>query len=135
MATYETDIESALNQQLNAMVGLPDVAWPNYEYEPEHGTSWLRPTLLPANTVANTTTSDRHTGIYQVDVFTEAGKGSSAGKALVDLVADQFKPGTQLTYNGTVVEVLTVGAVGARTEGAWYHIPVEVRYISQTPNR
>jgi hypothetical protein len=135
MATHETDISKALDTRLSIMAGLPAVAWENTEYEPVHGTTWLRPTLLPALTRAGTTTTDRHEGIYQISVFVKPGTGKAVINALVDAIADHFKPTTELTSGSVTVRCISVSALGARREDAWYHIPVEVRYNAMTPNR
>ena len=135
MATYETDIRKALDTRLSVMAGLPAVAWPNTDYEPVYGTSWLRPTLLQVPTVGGTTTTDFHQGIYQIDVFVQVGTGAAAAEALVDAICDHFKPVTELTSNGVTVRCVTVSALGARSEDAWYHVPIEIRYHAFTNNR
>jgi len=139
MSTSFLDVGAALDQQLNAMAGLPSVAWDNLEYVPAIGASYLRPTLIPGDTLPETLGSggeDLNIGIYQIDIFTEAGEGKNAGIVLADLIADQFKHGTQITYNGVTVEIKSVSVkVSINNKDGWYQMPVEITYYSFTARR
>ena len=139
MSSSFLDVSAALDQQLNAMAGLPDVAWDNFEYEPALGVSYLRPTLIPGDTLPDTIGAngeDLSIGIYQIDIFTEAGEGKNAGMVLADLIGDQFKHGTQMTYNGSTVEVKTVSQKQAvNNADGWYQAIVEIVYFSFTARR
>ena len=98
-----TDISAALDQQLFTMAGLPPVAWENDDFEPTLNTLYLRPTLI-AGDVNQATLGDNgldmNVGIYQVDVFAQSGEGKFSSLEMADLIADHFKRGTDLTYNG-----------------------------------
>ena len=139
MSSSFLDVSAALDQQLNAMAGLPAVAWSNAEYTPALGTTYLRPTLIPGNTLPETIGSageDLNIGIYQVDVFTEAGELKNAGIVMADLIADQFKHGTQITYNGVTVEIKSVSVkVSTNSTEGWYKTIVEIVYYSFTARR
>lgn len=138
MSTAFFDIQAALNDRLNTMTSLPSTAWPNDGYAPTIGTLWLRPTVLPADTAAATlgsTGTDEQIGVYQIDVFAPAGVGDGASRAMTDLIADRFKPVTELTYNGRMVRCISVSIGAARTEENWYHVPVRVSYLSFTAKR
>jgi hypothetical protein len=133
-----TNISAALDKHLSEMAGLPDVAWENKDYEPTQGTSYLRPTILPAETFQaslGTNGQDEHTGIYQVDVMVEAGKGKKAGYALADLVADQFARGTDLVYSGVTVTIRQTSRQTGATDNGWFVVPVEIDYQSFTQPR
>lgn len=120
------------------MASLPAVAWQNTDYQPVIGTSFLRPTLLPSETVGSSigaTGTDNNSGIYQIDVFTEASRGRGASNILEDLIADHFKANTDLTYNGVIVNIVSASILTARNEESWYHVPVEIRYLSFTTKR
>lgn len=133
------DISAALDSNLNSMTGLPPVAWENRKYTPVMGTLYLRPTLLSGDTVQSTlgdSGTDMNVGIYQVDVFAEAGKGKNAALVMADKVADQFKRGTDLAYNSRKVRVRNVSRrVGVNNTEGWYQVIVEVSYISFTEAR
>jgi len=127
LSTAISDIFNAFTARLNTMSGLPAVAWENTVYVPTKGTPFIRPTLLPADTAGATMTTDKYSGIFQIDVYEPAGAGWSAMVALLDAIADHFKPVTELTVNTTTVRCLTVSD--------WYHGIVEIRYLSTTTKR
>lgn len=132
------NISAALDTQLNAMASVPPVAWENRPYKPVDGTLYLRPTLLAGDTVGATlsaTGTDEHVGVYQIDVIGDAGKGKGEVVTMADLVADQFKPVTELTYSGTTVRCVRVSRGAARTEGSRYIISVDVQYLCYTVKR
>lgn len=132
------DISAALDGQLNTMVGLPPVAWENVTYEPVMGTLYLRPTNIPGDTTQATmgdSGQDFTIGIYQVDVFAPSGGGKNSAVVMADLVADQFKRGSDLTYNTRVVTVTSARRGVASQEDGWYMLPVEIVYKSFTTAR
>jgi len=137
--SFFLDISAALDIRLNAMSGLPAVAWENKKFTPAVGTIYIRPTLLTGDSIPQTVGStgrDLNIGIYQIDVFGEAGQGKNEVITMADTIADHFKHGTQMTYNGSTVEVKTVSQRQAvnNTDG-WYQAIVEITYFSFTARR
>lgn len=132
MATHFLDISAALSGRLNTLSGSPPVAWMNREYDPTPGTLFLRETLLPGRTTQaelGATGRDNTVGVYQVDVFAPVDKGKNAALVQADSIADHFSRGTTLTYNSISVR-LTETSIGASTliDGAWWMVPVDIRY-------
>ena len=136
--TVFADISIALDTRLAGMTSLPAVAWENKTYIPVTGTLYLRPTTLFGDAVQATLGSsgiDENTGIYQVDVFAPADKGKSAGLIMSDNVATRFARGTNLTYNGRTVRIVSARRRPATIADGWYQIPVEIVYKSFTTPR
>ena len=133
------DISAALDAHLNTMVGLPPVAWENRSYTPVVGTLYVRPTNLQGVTVASSQSAskgqDVTIGVYQIDVFAEAGEGKNDAVTMADTIADQFKMDTELTYNSRLVRVASVSRGTANTADGWYQIPVEVVYNAYSARR
>jgi len=133
------DITAALDARLNTMASLPPVAWENTVYEPTLNTLYLRPTHLPADTVAGTigdaASTDLSTGIYQVDVFSPAGDGKNEAYVMADLIADHLKRDTDLTYNSRTIRIKNVSLSPANQDNGWYQIPVNIEYYSFTTAR
>lgn len=132
------DIQAALDSRLNDLQDLPDVAWENINYEPVPGTTFIRPTNLQGFTEQLTlgdNGQDQTDGIYQIDIFTDANTGKAAGLRLVDIIADQFKRGTDLTYNSTTVRVQNVSRGTALNSDGWYQVPVLINYYAITAAR
>jgi hypothetical protein len=139
VTTIFKDLSAALEARLATLSGLPAVAWPNLNYVPTLGTLFIRPTILPAETVGATmgtsTGTDSQSGIYQIDIFAPSGVGRSATTTLADAIADHFSPLTELTYNSQIVTIISVSQGVAYVEDAWYHTPIEIKYLSYTTAR
>jgi len=135
MSTHFLDLSAALDARLDAMVGKPPIAWENKKYEPVNGTLYIRPTNLQGETVAMTE-RDKTVGIYQVDIFSPSGAGKNEALVMSDLIADQFKPGTLMTYNSKTVEAQKASrAVISNDDNGWVHIMIEIEYYSYTARR
>lgn len=140
MSSAFLDISAALDVNLNtlATANSIDVAWENEGYTPVTGIAYLRATLLPADTAGvgmADNSSDEHLGIYQVDVFTPTDDGKGQAVNLADDIADQFKRGTELTYNGVTVRIKTVSRSSGSRDGSWFIVPVSIQYYSFTTSR
>lgn len=134
MSTFFNDMQAALDNQLNTMDETP-VAWPNVPYEPSAGTTYVRPTFLPATTVQaslGASGKDETNAVYQVDVVYPRGAGRTT---LPDTIADHFKRGTVLTYNGTSLRVRSVSIGPAILDGAWVFVPVSIDVQTYTGAR
>lgn len=135
MATTFNDIQSALDNRLNSLSGGYDVAWPNISYEPTGEATFLSPNFIPDDTTQvglGASGKDETNGIYQIDVIYPAGSGRSA---IPDSIADHFKRGTVMSYNGVNVRVRSVSIAQAITEGAYHFVPVSVNFQTYTDAR
>lgn len=124
-----TNIEAALNTRLATLSGSPPVQWPNTRYQPVENTAFIRPTLLPAQTVLETLDgSEIHKGIYQVDVFVPLEKGVSAIDTLLDSIASLYRSNKIMTATNTIwVQGISRGP--ANREESWYTSYIEVNYL------
>lgn len=132
------DTSRALDNHLNTMVGKPPIAWENTPYDPTKGTLYIRPTNIPGDVSQVTlgeSGEDRFIGIYQIDVFGEAGKGRKVVEQMADTIASHFKRGTDLTYNAHSLTVTAVQRRAGQQSEGWYQIPVEIVYRSTTAAR
>jgi len=133
------DISAALDGHLNTMTSAPPVAWANIDYTPTVGTLYVRPSLLPADTIQATlgdSGTDMNQGIYQIDVFAPANKGKNEAMVMADLIANRFKRGTDLAYNGRNIRVKSVSqAVATVNPDGYFQVPVKIIYISFTEAR
>lgn len=135
MSTFFNDMQAALDARLETLTGSYDIAWPNVPYEPVSGTTYLRPTFLPAETIQASmgdSGKDLTVGLYQVDVFSDAGSGRSS---IPDAIANHFKRGTNLTYNGITLRVQSVSILPAVIDGSWQQTPVSISFYIFTDAR
>jgi hypothetical protein len=124
------NIQIALDSRLNTLTGLPDVAWSNTNYKPSKGTTWLRPTLLPAaSTSATFAGKDRHQGIYQVDIFVSKDNGLKPMYDLADAIRSHFHKQT-LTESDDKVYIDVVSLANYDRVESWFMGSVEINYFS-----
>ena len=138
MSTVFSDISAALDVRLNTLSGSSPIAWENIAYKPVKNTLYLRPTHLPAPTVQSglgTAGIDEYLGIYQIDVFAMAGEGRGKAEAKVDLIADHFKRGTDLLYNGVYVRLGNVSRNSGLIDEDRFVISVTINYMAHVAPR
>jgi hypothetical protein len=138
MTTTFTDIASSLDARLNTLAGSAPIAWPNTVFKPTKGTLYLRANNLPAATEQaglGTSGIDAHIGIYQVDVFAPLGKGRGTAEAKADAIANHFKRGTDLSYNGVAVRLGNVSRNAGITEDDRFVISVSINYMAHVAPR
>lgn len=124
------NIQNALNTQLNTVVGLPTVAWPNVKYTPAQGTSYVRPTLLPARGELFTLNNEHmHKGIYQIDIFTQLKKGTAPLWLIADSIRDNFNAVKSVTSSSDVIHIQEINFSEARQVEGFWNCYVEINYI------
>jgi hypothetical protein len=130
MANVFYNIQKALDQRLNSLSGLPDVAWMNVEYEPTRGTEYLRPTLLPAeSTKEEFGGKDRHIGIYQIDIFEPLDNGPKDALEMADDIREHFDDQI-LTESSQKIYIENISLLPPQRVESWYVLSVEINYLS-----
>lgn len=115
---------NTLNGHLATLTSLPDVAWPNAEYTPKAGTTYLEPTLLPANANLETLAGSQESGgVYQVSIRVELLKGSGPALTLADRIAKHFRVNS---LSGVRIGAITVGP--PLREDSFYFVPLSIEY-------
>lgn len=134
------DISVALNQRLQAYATANNrqVAYENIGFTPTTGTLFLRPTVLPVDTLQaglGSNGQEFHDGIFQVDVFAPVDVSKAIALSEADAVADYFARGLVLTYNGVKVRIGSARIGSGNREASWYQIPISINYHSFTQAR
>jgi hypothetical protein len=125
------NIELALQQALESVPFLVDIAWPNVKYEPTLNNPFVRPTLLPSKSEAYTLNDgNKHHGIYQVDIYVPNNKGIKTMYSIADDIKDYFTDNKRLTSDDTTVFITAVGIGKSERQDAWYTTYVEIQYLS-----
>ena len=76
---------------------------------------------------------DETNGVYQVEVIIPLGSGRPQ---LVDTIADLFRRGTVLTYNGVNVRIRSVSVgLALALDQTWYSVPVSANFFTYTEAR
>lgn len=125
-----SNIQIALDSELNSLVDLPDVAWPNTDYRPVKNTIWIRPTLLPAESASQTFAGkDLHRGIYQIDIFVPKDNGPKQMFGLADAIREHFHKKT-LVQDSDTIYIDVVSLANYDRVQSWFMGSVEVNYFS-----
>lgn len=127
------EAQAALDARLGTLASSPPVAWENVSYEPQEGTTYIRPSNLPAGHAAigmANTDGIRGTGIYQVDVFTPRNQGPGEGLTVAGNIAALFSRGLKLTSGDTQVTVGVPTQDPAEPSGAWFRVAVLIPYTT-----
>lgn len=124
-----TDIQAALDTQLNAASLGIDIAYENVSYTPTTGTSWARATTLYSNTEMLTLDRiDLVKGIYQVDIFVEQEKGPAALNTLLDTLQASFKAQRKLTAGTHTIYIDEINRLPATQDSPFYMGSLEVAF-------
>lgn len=128
-------IEKRLLDWAKAQVPVVDVAFENLVYTPTTGKAYLAGFLLPAQT-QNPSQGGKHrhyTGVYQVSIYTPAGKGSTAASALTNAIEALFACPTTMTQTGINVHIdKTPSAAQGKPDGnGFWMVPVSITYRAE----
>lgn len=124
------NIQNALNLRLSVVPGVPVIYYPNVENTPAQGTDFVRPTLLPANSILYTLNNENmHQGIYQIDIFTSIKKGTAPLWNIADSIRDNFKLIHSLTSGGDTIHVQSISFSQAQRVESYWTCYVQVNYI------
>lgn len=132
--TILQDIAGALHSALNGLALGYDIAWPGAEYDPQPGTAFLAPTVMPASTDAislGAAGTDRYQGIYQVSVYTPLKDGEGKAAEIASQVAAGFRKAL-FTLGAASVRCGVPHAAAAQIGPSWIHLPVSIPYYLTT---
>lgn len=131
MSSVFFDIEVAIQSKLDSIVGHPKIQYENdVEYKPALNTEYWRVTHFPTgSTLVTTGAMQKHTGFFQVDIFTPANKGIAALKVGMDLVYTEFNTTAIIYENNARVDIMGVGpSKRAQRDGAWFTGSIDIYY-------
>jgi len=125
-------IRIALETKLAALSGVWPTAYENSRFVPTTGTNWQRATLLPSpiQDFAGTTTTRKYTGLFLINVFTEANKGVKAAEDYALSLLEHFPKGLILTQDSVTVRIEGPYVGVANSDEKWYNIPVWVPWFT-----
>jgi hypothetical protein len=139
----EVAIEGALLTRLRALTLSPavTVSLPNVPFTPPtpvtQTSAWLRATFLPAPSMAMGVQYDaanRHSGIFQVDVFYGQGGGELAPARIASTIIQWFPRGSRYSQDSATVEIGIGNNIPRRgqmlKDDPWVMIPVSIPYVA-----
>jgi hypothetical protein len=128
--TLFTDISAALNSRLATLASPPPIDWPNTDYIPIEGITFIRPRLLPSSgalfTIAG---SYLNAGIYQISIFCPINTGTQNCTNLLNQLQQLYSVNKTLVSNNTTVYIQDIIEGKSQRENAWYSGYIEIHYI------
>lgn len=103
-------------------------------YSPSTQREYLEIKTFPAGTDSHDlNTTDDSVGLYQCIVRYPTDQGAIAAKTKAELILALFKAGTNITYSGQVVNIVSNDRDGGREEGGFYQIVTRANYRAFVP--
>ena len=136
MGVY-TNIQAALDTELNTISGSPSIAWPNTNFTPTQGTLYLAPNLLPLVSSLETLNDyHRYSGIYQVDILVPLEKGTATLNLWCDRVHDLFPANTTLSSGGDTILIQNINrgltVRDSDNNHEYYRSSIDINFIVYT---
>ncbi|MDG4650114.1 phage tail terminator-like protein [Roseibacterium sp. SDUM158017] len=127
----QIDIHRALLARVDAlsMSPMPVVLWPGFPAM--QADYWLRVTHLPNipdRIGVNASSPLRHSGILQLDLMNELGRHEVVYIDRAQDIIDHFPQDLVLTQGAARITVLRSYAIGGRSTGDHWMIPIRVNY-------
>lgn len=123
-----TSIQTILDTQLQTVSGLPTFYPENTLHEPKTGVAYSRATLSPAETERLSNQKVLLNGLYLIDLFYPANKGSATAGTMGDAVLAVFERGVVLTDNTTTVHITRSWREVSQIQNQFYQIQIVVRW-------
>ena len=114
------------------------IAWPNVSFKPNLSIGYLQAEVFQSDVESYALgfdTDNAHTGILQLNLFWPLGKGVIEAMEFASAMADYFKRGTQIGFDGITIGILRAPVVsGALTGEQFLQIPIRIQYTAEIPN-
>lgn len=125
--SFAEDLRSDFKAGIVTPNSLP-VQWENLPFQPEQNVLWIAYDHLHGDEDLISIGPPkiwRHVGVLFVRIYTALEKGSKAGRALADLIADRYRGSytAGATFRGASIS-------NGRREDDWYVTNAQVRYFA-----
>ncbi len=136
MSLYQ-NIRGALQTRAALAAGFPPANQRAHEgmvFTSTTGVPYARLSLIPSSARPFALSGQRrqHRGLFQVDVFYPANKGTGPAETVADAIRDQFKPGDRIPLGADIVLISYSERAAALFDAAWTQIPVTVGWSCLT---
>lgn len=131
------DIRAAFRALLEAVPGLPAVAWEGRSFTPLVGTPFVRESLRPINSAVRALGRGgtiSHTITAHLILFYPIGKGTVDIETMAGTLLEAFKPGTSLVYGTSKGVIMQAQRKPLLQEPNWQSLPIEISITAHTVN-
>lgn len=129
-ATFETQITAILG-------GSADVVAPNEIYKPMIGSPYVKLYLLPIEhsqiDILGSEFWETYEGLYQISVFTPAGRLSTVADSITDALVAGFVSGKFFDTGEFNLRIIRAWRLDTLEETNWFQSPVRIRWTAEIP--
>jgi hypothetical protein len=133
MSDLSPEIEAKLEQHLESISGIPDIAWENGSYNPtdvEYVEPYHIPTLREPASRGNMFRT-LYRGVFRIECLIPRNKGTGAARLLTSKIIEAFEANTDFTLaSGKYATVRDTYKETGIPDGAFYRVPVNVRWYA-----
>jgi len=126
-------IRADIEAHLNALTGLPQVAFDNVPYEQQLGTTYLRTKFTPTSTrpiVRGPNPQQRYQGFFSILICTPENLGSGSAYALADSICSHFQVHDALGAVAPFVNIEYVDVASGFNDAPFFCLPVTVGWFA-----
>jgi hypothetical protein len=129
--TFEATVTTALT-------GITvDIAKPNQIYKPTLGTPYVKLYLLPIEhteiDVLGADFWETYEGLYQINVFTPAGRLGTSADTITDALVAGFISGKCINTGEFSLRIIRAWRLDTLEETSWFQTPVRIRWTAEIP--
>lgn len=123
-----TNIQIALDTQLNLVPDNIPIAWENTAFTPVKGQAWLRPTLMNGNSsTLDLASRQLNPGIYRIDAFYPLDNGPRDLLIKLDAIFNAFKV-TALQAGLTVLFIRNISIKNRIVDSEWLTGSIDINF-------
>ncbi|MCP4257650.1 MAG: hypothetical protein GY774_09020 [Planctomycetes bacterium] len=127
----QTEITKGVFIALEAVSGLPCIAMPNVDFNPDEHIKYVAAFILPAESDNETMGCDSFSGLIQTSVYIRDGRGIVEATTYSDMIRAAFPKGLEITNGDTSIVISKTGWDSPMiVEQGWCQIPVTIPYKS-----
>ncbi len=134
MASIYRDIRAALETELAAVSGIPDISYENVSYDRANGTSYVETYFVPRTrrpAVRGLNPQQRYGGVFTVFCYTPEGNGPAAADDIANKVMDAFDATTDISFTPAGEDEIIVSVDYAERDSGfvdspWYYTTVNI---------
>lgn len=137
MADIYKDIQAALETKLNSIVGIPDIAWENMEFDTTGVEPYLKPTFIPTirrPAVRGLNPQIYYQGVFVITCYVPSAIGRSTIDDIVSKILSAFPSTSTVTHGPQIISIDTSERGLGRNQDEYYMVPVTISWYVYSPN-
>lgn len=131
-------INTAVKAKVDTLLtDIADVVGPNEIYKPTIGQPYVKLYLLPIEhteiDILGKDFWETYEGLYQISVFTPAGRLSTSADTITDTLVAGFVSGIFIDTGEFNLRIIRAWRLDTLEESNWFQTPVRIRWTAEIP--